>query len=605
MYSFRIPAACFALALSATASSFADEPDSRDTAQSTPHDTPQETLIVTATRTEIPVSEATVPVSVITREDIELSLANDLADLLRFQAGIDLGRNGGPGQATSLFLRGTESNHTLVLVDGVRINPGTVGGAAIQNIAPELVERIEVVKGARSALFGTDAIGGVINVITRRPDDGYIETGVGAGSDATRSAFFSAGDRGSLGEFGVTLNAQTTDGFPPRTDSDVARGYDNLSASLYASHPVGQGNLSLHHWESRGNVEYLDFFLAPVDQDYRNATTALEWSGRLSARGSSRLVVSHMLDDIDQNQSDDFVRSERLAIDWQYNYALSRHLLTAGLYGTDEDASTLSFGSGFDEHTRVRAAFLQDQWSRGPHRTFVALRLTDHESLGQHTTWNAEYALDIGDAWTLNAGIGHAFRAPDATDRFGFGGNPDLLPEIADEAQFGLRYASPNGHSIDLELYANDIDDLIEFDLQSFLLENIDRVRIRGAQLGYDYRGDVFAIHAEVVRQNADDATTGERLLRRAEESGTLSYTLDVGHNRFGVSVLASGDREDFGGVRLAGYVLVDLTAELRLGRDFTVNARIENLFDKDYQTADDFRMPGRGAYLGLRYRRD
>ena len=604
MYSFRLPAALIVLSLSSLVHA-ADRPTPNETTQSTPRSTPHETLVVTATRTEIPLSDATVPVTVITRDDIELSLANDLADLLRFQAGIDLGRNGGPGQATSLFLRGTESNHTLVLVDGVRINPGTVGGAPIQNIAPELIERIEVVKGARSALFGTDAIGGVINVITRRPDHGYIETGVGAGSDDTRSAFFSAGDRGPLGEFGITVNRESTDGFPPRTDSDIARGYDNLSANLYASHPVGDGRLSLHHWEARGNVEYLDFFLAPVDQDFRNATTALEWSGRLSARGSSRLVLSHMLDDITQNQSDDFVRSERLALDWQYDYALPRHLLTAGLYGVEEDASSLSFGSGFDESTSVHAAFVQDQWSRGRHRAFLALRLTDHQTFGPHTTWNVEYALDIGNNWTLNAGAGHAFRAPDATDRFGYGGNPDLSPEIADEAQLGVRYASPNGHSLGFELYANDIDDLIEFDLQSFLLENIDRTRIRGAQLTYDYRGDAFAIHAEAVRQKADDAATGARLLRRAEESGTLSYTLDVGRNRFGISVLASGDRVDLGNVRLAGYALVDLNAELRLGRDFTLNTRIENLLDRDYQTADGFRMPGRGAYVELRYRRD
>lgn len=601
MHNFRFPAALVVLSVSAATVSFAEVP----AASTTPRETPREILIVTATRTEIPAGDATVPVSVITRDAIELSLASDLADLLRFQAGIDLGRNGGPGQATSLFLRGTESNHTLVLFDGVRINPGTVGGAPIQNIAPELIERIEIVKGARSALFGTDAIGGVINVITRRADDGYIETGVGAGSDDTRSAFFSAGDSGSLGEFGVTVNREATDGFPPRTDSDIACGYDNLSASLYASRPVGDGSLSLHHWDARGNVEYLDFFDNPVDQDYRNATTALEWSGHLSTRGSSRLVVSHMLDEIAQNQTDDFVRSERLAIDWQYNYALSRHLLTAGLYGVDESASSLSFGSGFDEDTSVQAAFVQDQWSRGRHRTFLALRVTDHQTFGQHTTWNAEYALDITAAWTLNAGVGRAFRAPDATDRFGYGGNPDLSPEIASEAQLGLRYASPNGHSVAFEIYANDIEDLIEFDLQSFLLENIDRARIRGAQLTYEYRGDNFAIHAGAVRQDADDATTGMRLLRRAEESGTLAYTLDVGHNRFGVSVLASGDRADFGDVRLAGYALVDLNAELRLGRDFTLTARIENLFDRDYQTADGFRMPGRGAYVELRYRRD
>jgi vitamin B12 transporter len=169
-----------------------------------------ENIIVTATRTEIPLHDATVPVTVVTREDIELSLATDLAELLRFQAGIDIGRHGGPGQATSMFLRGTESNHTLVLLDGVRINPGTLGGAAIQHIAPEIIERIEVVKGARSALYGTDAIGGVVNIITRRAEHAYLETSVGAGDFATRSGFLSGGNHGSSGEFRPTSMHRTT-----------------------------------------------------------------------------------------------------------------------------------------------------------------------------------------------------------------------------------------------------------------------------------------------------------------------------------------------------------------------------------------------------------
>jgi len=180
---------------------------------------PGEILIVTATRTPIPLSDATVPVTVITREDIELSLASDLSELLRFEAGIDIGRNGGPGQATSIFLRGTESNHTLVLIDGVRMNPSTIGGAAIQNIAPEVIERIEIVKGARSALFGTDAIGGVINIITRRADRAYFEGAFGGGSFASQSGHLSGGNRNDSGEFGLNLNWQSTDGYAPRVDS--------------------------------------------------------------------------------------------------------------------------------------------------------------------------------------------------------------------------------------------------------------------------------------------------------------------------------------------------------------------------------------------------
>lgn len=566
-----------------------------------------ETIIVTATRTEIPLSDAIVPVTVITREDIELSLATDLAELLRFQAGIDLGRSGGPGQATSIFMRGTESNHTLVLIDGIRINPGTLGGAAIQHISPEIIERIEIVKGARSALFGTDAIGGVINIITRRARDAYVETSVGVGSFNTSSAYVSAGNRSDSGEFGITLNWQDTDGYAPRVDSELKRGYDNLSVNLYASRRLGNNEFSVRHWQAEGNVEYLDFFLSPVDQDFKNSTTAIELTSDFSDRATSKLVVSFMQDDIAQNQADDFVESDRISLDWQYSHELENHTLTGGLFAVDENASTLSFGSGFNEDTTVRAVFLQDQWSHDRHKTFVAVRLTDHETFGKHTTWNAEYALEISDAWTFNTGIGHAFRAPDATDRFGFCGNPSLRPELADEVQLGFRFEPGTGHSVDIEFYSTDIDDLIgvEFDPQTFecTAGNIARAEIRGTQLGYEFRGERFVFRAEIVRQSADDVITGARLLRRAEETATLSYTQDVGAHRFGLSLVASGDREDFGGVSLSGYVLANLSGQIRLSDAWVLHSRIENLFDTQYQTAASYRMQERAGYIELKYR--
>ena len=565
---------------------------------------PSDTIIVTATRTEIPLEQATVPVRVITREDIELSLATDLAELLRFEAGIDIGRNGGPGQATSIFMRGTESNHTLVLIDGVRMNPGTIGGAAIQHISPEVIERIEIVKGARSALFGTDAVGGVINIITRRADETHVEGGAGAGSFDSRSAFVSGGLRDERYQLGMTLDWQETGGFPPRVGSDVDRGYDNFSLNVHAARDIGHGEISLRHWRAEGTVEYLDFFLTPVDQDFRNAVTAFQFDKRFSGRGTNTLIVSHMLDRIEQNQSDDFVESDRLSLDWQHTLAFTEHTVTAGVFAMTENAKTLSFGAGFDEDTDVRALFLQDQWIGGRHRAFVAARLSDYDTFGNQTTYNLEYGFDITSAWSLRAGLGRAFRAPDATDRYGFGGNPDLEPEVSDEYQVGLRYAPGGRHTVDIEFYANDIDDLIEFDLATFTLVNIDSAEIRGAQLGYEYLGDGFSLRADVVGQRAENTASGARLLRRAEESITISYAQDVGRHRLGLSVLASGDREDFGGVTLPGYAVASLTGQFQLSKHLQLNARVENLFDADYQTAADFRMQGRSAFIEIKYRR-
>ena len=346
-----------------------------------------DTIVVTATRTPIPLSDVAVPVAVITREDIELSLSTDLAELLRFQAGIDIGRNGGPGQATSVFLRGTESNHTLVLIDGVRMNPSTIGGAAVQNIAPETIERVEIVKGARSALYGTDAIGGVVNVITRRADERHIEGGVGVGSFATQSWRLSGGNRGIDSEFGFNLNSQNTDGYAPRIDSNIERGYENLSANVYGLKRFGTTEVSVRHWRAEGNAEYLDFLLDPVDQDFENAVTSIALESRLSDEGVSKLMLSLAKDEIGQNQAPDFVKSERLGLDWQYSHAFENNTVTGGLYVVDESASSLSFGTGFDEDTLIRAAFLQNQLSLGRHKGFLAMRVTNHENFGSHTTW--------------------------------------------------------------------------------------------------------------------------------------------------------------------------------------------------------------------------
>jgi len=570
--------------------------------QSASTDAARDTIIVTATRSEIPLRDAIVPVTVIDRERIELSLANDLAELLRFEAGIDIGRNGGPGQATSVFMRGTESNHTLVLIDGVRINPGTIGGAAVQNINPRTIERVEIVKGARSALFGTDAIGGVINIITRRTGKTYFDAGAGGGSFDERTGFFSTGAATGLGEFGITVDYEDTDGYPIRTDSDIERGYDNLSANLYGKRRFGFGEMTLRHWRAEGTVEYLDFFLSPLDQDYLNESTAIELGNDFGEHGESQLILSYIRDRIEQNQSADGIESARYTLDWQYSLPIASHSLAAGIFIADEEAESLSFGSGFTEDTQYRAIFLQDSFRYGRHRAFVAARYSDYDSFGDEVTWNAEYAFELNDRWTFNAGAAHAFRAPDATDRFGFGGNPNLLPEVADEFQLGAEFRATDRQTLRLELYSNDIEDLIEFDLADFVLRNIAEAEIRGAQLGYEYAGDGFSLKADLVSQTAENAGDGSRLLRRAEESLTLSYIQSIGQHRLGVSVLATGDREDFA-TTLDGYTLVNLTGEFRVGERWRLNARLENLFDEDYETAEGYRMQELSAFAELSYR--
>ena len=212
---------------------------------------PLEETVVTATRTPEPVDSLAASVIVITREDIERSLALDIGSLLAQHAGLEVARNGGPGQAASLFVRGTNSDHTLVMVDGVRINPGTIGGAAIHNIAPDTVERVEIVKGARSSLWGSDAIGGVVNIFTRAATAQGIGLSVAGGRYGNRSVQLDGGvhlaDRGSVGFAFGQINS---DGFPPLRTSNEDRGFRNRSVNL-----AGQYRAFMRPWTHRHTVD--------------------------------------------------------------------------------------------------------------------------------------------------------------------------------------------------------------------------------------------------------------------------------------------------------------------------------------------------------------
>src|SRR6185369_7260269 len=223
------------------------------------------------------------PVIVITRNDIERSLASDVSELLQQQAGLEIARTGGRGQTTSLFTRGTESNHTLVLVDGVRINPGTVGGAALQNISPELVQRIEVVKGPRSTLYGTDAIGGVVQIFTHASHAQGFSSEGGYGEDSTLSGSATAGWSDSDAHLGIGVNYLETDGIAPRTNDPRGGAYDNLSFNLAGSVNVGDGELGLTYWRAAGSADYIGFSSRTFDnalitQDYISDAAAASYS---------------------------------------------------------------------------------------------------------------------------------------------------------------------------------------------------------------------------------------------------------------------------------------------------------------------------------------
>jgi len=564
-------------------------------------------VVVTATRTAQIADESLAPVIVIDRDEIARSGAQDVADLLRFHAGLDIGRNGGAGQATSLFMRGTDSNHTLVLLDGIRINPGTLGGAAIQNLTPNLIERIEIVKGPRSTLYGSDAIGGVINIITRRESagaSGRVEAEAGTFGTRRAGGGFAVGDGAIRG----ALDAEVlhTNGFPTLVAANLDRGHDNTSINARLDAGTGSNQITLRQFQASGNTEYFDFFVNPVDQDFLNSVTTLDLASSPLDIWSTRLTVARMRDEIDQNQSVDYAHTTRDTVDWQNDVQLDAdQLLSAGVWLSRGHISSLSFGTGFDEIVDVRAAYLQDDVSHGAHHLLVAARHTDQDSFGGHTTWDLEYGYHISEHGRVTAAIGTAFRAPDATDLFGFGGNPNLQPETARNIEIGLHYSHARGQSFETSVFDNHIEDLIEYDLNTSQVINIGKAHIRGIEAAYSLTSRLWYARFEGILQRPENELTGELLPRRAARTLSTNLSVTPGIYEFAADILATGRRRDsdFSSTELGGYVLLNASGAVHWRRDWTVSVKVENLLDKDYQLASGYNTAGRSYFLELSYR--
>ena len=577
-------------------------------------------VIVTATRTAQTIDETLASVVVIDRATIEQTQALDIADLLRLHAGLDVARNGGPGQTTSIFIRGAESNHTLIMIDGVKINSGTIGAAAVQNISPDLIERIEIVKGPRSTLYGSEAIGGVINIITRRAVSGTaFNASIGAGNQGTRKIKGGIHHAGTILRGGVEVQRNTSDGFPALRGSTLYRGYENNSANAYLGAKLSGVDIEVSHWQTQGTNEYQDgYTLDPLAQDFTNRASALTLKANPSAAWATQVKLSQIADTIDQNQinpfsgANDFTHTKRNVFDWQNDVQISNEqLLTAGITLSRENTESLSYGAGFDKNTDVNSLYVQDDLTLGAHQLLVAVRSTDHETAGLHTTWNLGYGYQAAPDTRLIANAGTAFRSPDAFDRFGYGGNPNLKSETSHTLELGIRHNIRANHSVAVTAFHNRMEDLISYnDPDGFFgpipgaNENIESATIRGIETSYHLALAQWRFQLEGVLQSAKNRSTGAQLARRASRSLTASAVYDLGHHQIGLDLLASGPRKDsdFSNDINNGYSLLNLTAQTRLGQHWTVRGKFENLLNKEYTLVTGYNTQGRLVLVSVEY---
>ncbi|KON82027.1 TonB-dependent vitamin B12 receptor [Azoarcus sp. PA01] len=581
-----------------------------------------ETVVVTATRTARTVSDTLASVSVVTREDIEAMQARSSLDLLRGLPGMSLGNNGGLGKNTSIFLRGTESDHVLVLIDGVKVGSATSGATAIQDIPVEQIERIEVVRGPRSGLYGSEAIGGVIQIFTRR-GGGALAPSFSAGFGSDRTWRLAAGLSGG-GEqtwFNVSASGLETDGFNAcsgkpfpggagcfTTEPD-RDGYRNVSGSARAGLRLPGG----------GELDF-NWLRADSDNEF-DGTTQNEGESRQEVFGG-RLKVSPLAAwdvslsaGLSRDHSDNFkdgvfasrFETDRETLSLQNDFQLAAdHGVTLGYdWQNDKVSSTTSFPVRSRDNEGL---FVQYLGEVGAQTWQISGRADDNEQFGVHRTGSVAWGYEFDRALHVFASYGTAFKAPTFNELyFPFFGNPDLEPETARNVEVGLSGETGWGRW-STSVYRMRVEDLIAYDAALGLPNNIDSALITGLEgtlgtqlLGWDVNASVTLLDPE---NRASGANRGNVLPRRAEQSARIDVDRGFGSLRLGASLLAAGRRYDdvANTRRLAGYGTLDLRAEYAFHRDWRVQARVENVFDKDYETASFFNQQGRGAFVTVRY---
>ncbi|MDI4637855.1 MULTISPECIES: TonB-dependent receptor [Halomonadaceae] len=599
-----IGVAPFASAASGTASSEA----ASDTAASQQALNP---MVVTAALAPRTADQSLASVTVIDEADLRRQDPKDITDILRAQPGVDVSSSGGFGKNTSVYLRGTGSKSTPLLIDGIRLRSATAGNPSWQFLDPRMFERVEIVRGPRGSLYGADAVGGVIQLFTPEGEgEPTPSISLGGGSFDTRRASASLSGAESGTRYYVAASRLESDGYEI-VDGEGDKGYDNTTGLVRLSHTfAGGAELGVLGLRARGNTEF-DAYGSPGDTDYVQQVAGIYAELPITEAWSSRLTLSEARDEQETPVYSSVFDTQTRTARWENTLALGGHELIAGAeYSRDEvDSST-----AFDEDSRDNTAvFTQALMDFSPLSVQASLRHDDNEAYGEETTGSLALGVALDEIHTLRASYGTAFRAPTFNDLYypddGFyEGNPNLDAETSETYELGIRGQVGLGFW-DLAVYQSNIDDMIttvdtDGDGSVDTSDNVDRARIRGVELATGADVNDWTLRAALTYTDPENRETGKRLARRASRSLRFDADRALGDWTLGGSVIAQNHRYDDAGneERVGGFATLALRAGWNFAPRWSTRLTLENMLDKEYQTVDGYNSPGRAAFLSVRF---
>ena len=579
----------------------------------------QESLdAMTITANRMPTENALAPNTVITRADIDRLQINDLPTLLSRFPGVDMTNSGGHGKASGIFIRGTNSDQTLVLVDGVKWHSATSGGAAIQDFPVNQIERIEIVRGSRAGLYGSEAIGGVIQIFTRQgkkqQPTPYASLGIGSHNTQQASGGVSGGN--DTTRYHANFTHQSTNGINARENRNPDHdGYRNNSFSAKVDHDVSErwsvgANIlraqSLNEYDGSSSV---DFYTDNVHQ-------VLGVNSKLQVN-DYWLMSLNLSESRDEN--DNFVDGMPDPLGKTYN---TRHRVVSVIntfnvspghivnLGVDYDHDKIDSTNAYDETSRDnKAAFISWQANTGKHEWLLSARHDDNEAFGEHSTGTADYGYWLNGGLRITANVGTGFKAPSFNDLYYPGaGNPDVKPEKSTSYGIGIE-GSPAWGTWALNAYQNNVRDLIDWapiEPGSLFYQpfNVDKAKIKGIEFELNTTIAEWLLAFDASFLKPEDDNTGNQLRRRSKRFANLHLDRQFGDWSFGASwKLREHSFEDAANnTRLGGYGLVDFRVAYQIDSDWSVKLNAMNVFDKEYQTVNNFNTLDRTYMLTLHY---